>query len=49
MIIQIKKGNIFQIPESIVKLYKIQEGDFFVVEKPKWNHILLKKGKLVEK
>ncbi len=48
-IIKIKKGNTIQIPESIVKLYKLQEGDLFIIERPKWNQILLKKGKLVEK
>lgn len=48
-IIKMKKGGIIQIPEEIVKLYKLQEGDFFILERPKWNQILLKKGKLVEK
>jgi len=49
IIIRMKKGNIFAIPDSIVKLYKLEEGDFFILEKPKWNQILLKKGRLVEK
>ncbi len=49
VIIKIKKGNMIQIPDSIVKLYKLNEGDLFIVERPKWNNILLKKARLVEK
>ncbi len=48
-IIQVKKGNIIKIPEELIKRYKIKEGDFFIVEQPEFNHILLKKAKLVEK
>jgi len=48
-IIKVKKNNIIKIPEHLVKSYKIKEGDFFIVEKPEFNHILLKKAKLVEK
>ncbi len=49
IIIKLKKGNLIQIPDSIAKLYKLQEGDLFIVERPKWNQVLIKKGKLVEK
>ena len=49
IIIQIKKENKIKIPDSIVKDYRLKEGDFFILERPKWNQILLKKGRLVEK
>lgn len=49
MLIRVKKDNMIKIPNYFVKLFKIKEGDFFIVEKGKWNQILLKKGNLVEK
>ena len=49
LIIRVKKDNKVELPESIVKLYKIKEGDFFIVDRQKWNHILFRKSRLVEK